>query len=206
MGCPAFRKGRLGIKYWLGCFKRLDALSALIRGIHDYLLDVVDGASLDLATPLQTYQVPRDWDTTPSEAAHATPTTRKIGATPLDTGKSTLSHPRTGGLKVVVTRKCQTIVPSPSYPRMGDCAVRDYAALTPTSSFHVQVLSTSLDSISSWFPTNSPWPGYPCHVSGPIRPRLHTALSSFPSPCGYVLPNGLYLVARLSASCCRYGS
>nr|DAD79952.1 MAG TPA: hypothetical protein [Siphoviridae sp. ctDyb2] len=27
----------------------------------------------------------------------------------------------------------------------------DYAVLTPTSSFHVQVLSTSLDSISSWY-------------------------------------------------------
>nr|DAD79953.1 MAG TPA: hypothetical protein [Siphoviridae sp. ctDyb2] len=72
----------------------------------------------------------------------------------------------------------------------------DYAVLTPTSSFHVQVLSTSLDSISSWFPTNSPWPGYPCHVSGPIRPRyhqtsqgavsdpIHTALSSFLSLAG----------------------
>ena len=109
----------------------------MIRGIHDYLLSVVDGASLDLTTPLQTYQVPRGWDTTPSEAVHATPTTRKIRATPLDTGKPTLSRPRTGAIKVVVTRKCQTIVPSPSYPRTGNYAVRDYAALTLTSSFHV---------------------------------------------------------------------
>nr|DAX20925.1 MAG TPA: hypothetical protein [Caudoviricetes sp.] len=43
--------------------------------------------------------MPRDWDTTPSEAAHATPTTRKIRATPLDTGKSTLSRPQMGGLR-----------------------------------------------------------------------------------------------------------
>jgi len=104
-----------------------------------------------------------------------------------------------------VSRKRQTIVPAPSYPRMGDYAVRDYAALTPASSFHVQVLSTSLDSISSWFPTNSPWPGYPCHVSGPIRPRyhqtsqgavsgpIHTTLFSFPLRYCSVPLNGSHL-------------
>lgn len=83
---------------------------------------------------------------------------------------------------------------------LGDYAVADCAALTPASSFHVQVLSTSLDSISSWFPTNSPWPGYPCHVSGPIRPRspptegpYHTALSNFPLRLNSVPLDGSHL-------------
>nr|DAK56179.1 MAG TPA: hypothetical protein [Caudoviricetes sp.] len=66
------------------------------------------------------------------------------------------------------------------------------------------MLSTSLDSISCQYPTNSPRSGYPCHVSGLSCPRspptegpYHTTLSSFPSPYGYVLPNGLYLVGTV---------
>nr|DAR55124.1 MAG TPA: hypothetical protein [Caudoviricetes sp.] len=72
---------------------------------------------------------------------------------------------------------------------MGDYAVRDYAALTPASSFHVQVLSTSLDSISCQYPTNSPRSGYPCHVSGLSCPRspptegpYHTTFAKLPTP------------------------